>query len=54
MSETVQPEEGETQGDLIHAYKRLKGGCKEDTARLFSVLHSDRKRDNGHKQQHKV
>ncbi|PKU37489.1 hypothetical protein llap_12206 [Limosa lapponica baueri] len=37
-------------GDLINAYKYLKGGLKEDGTRLFSVVPSDR--DNGHKPEH--
>jgi len=36
------------QGDLINAYKYLKGGCQEDGARLFSVVPSD-----GHKLKHR-
>jgi len=39
-------------GDLISVYKYVKGGCKEDRARLFLVVPTARARHNGHKLKH--
>jgi len=34
---------------LLNAYKYLQGGCREDGAKLFPAVPSDRTRGNGHK-----
>lgn len=40
---TVYPEGEEAQGDLIHVYKLLMGGCREGGTRLLLlVVSSDR------------
>lgn len=39
-------------GDLVNVYKYLKEECKEDRARLLSVVPSERTRGNEHKPKH--
>jgi len=40
-------------GDVINAYKYLKGGYQEDGAKLFTVVPSNRTRGNRHKLKHR-
>ena len=40
-------------GDLIQVYKYLRCGGHSGEASLFSVVHGDRTRGNGHKLQHR-
>ncbi|PKU40124.1 hypothetical protein llap_9573 [Limosa lapponica baueri] len=50
---TAQPgEEKDWGADLINVYKYLKGGCKDDRARLFLVVPSDGTRGSRHNLKH--
>lgn len=40
--------------ELIYVYKILRGGCKRDQARLFSVVPTNRTRGIGHKLKYRV
>lgn len=40
-------------GELVSVYKYLKGGCKENGTRLFSVVSSNRIRGTGYKLKHR-
>lgn len=46
-------EKRKLRGNLIHVCKCLKGLCKEDRARLFPVVPSDRTIVSKHKLKHK-
>lgn len=48
-----QPAEQKAQDNLVSVYKHWMGGCKEDGAKLFSVVHSNKIKSNGHKLEYK-
>lgn len=41
-------------GDLINAYKYLRGSCQKDGGKLFSLMPIDRTRGNVHKLEHRM
>lgn len=59
-SRTVHPVEKKAQGALTSVYSKLKvgggydGGSKEDGARFFSVVFSNRTGSNEHKLKHRI
>lgn len=44
----VQSDEEKAQGHLISGLKYLMGGGEEEGTKIFSVMHTDRTRSNGH------
>ena len=40
-------------GDIINAYKYVKGRCQENRVRLSSLVPNNRTRENGHKLEHR-
>ena len=46
-------EKRQLRGDLTQVYKYLRSGGHSGEASLFSVVHGDRTRGNGHKLQHR-
>jgi len=49
----VYPSKEKARGDLIDVYSYLKEDCKEDGAKVFSVVPSDRTTENGNKLKHR-
>ena len=52
-AENAQPGEEEAHGDLSDVHKYLKGGCKEDGARIISVVPSARTKGTCCKREHR-
>lgn len=56
FSQAFEPAQTKRKGlrrDLSDVHRYLKGGWKEERARLFSVVLNNRTRDSGHKLKHK-